>query len=96
MFETENLLSQLNTGGGRRLNNKLEDWTIEVIKYEEKREKSTCRTKQDKDFLSFSLLIFCHMSIHSIILQTTAHKWYQALMHWFSKEKHVIIFMTKY
>ena len=39
MFETENLLSQLNTGGGRRLNNKLEDWTIEVIKYEEKREK---------------------------------------------------------
>lgn len=24
MFETENLLSQLNTGGGRRLNNKLE------------------------------------------------------------------------
>lgn len=39
MFETENLLSQLNTGGGRRLNNKLEDWTIEVINYEEKREK---------------------------------------------------------
>ena len=24
--------------------------------HEEKREKSTCRTKQDKDFLSFSLL----------------------------------------
>lgn len=39
MFETENLLSQLNTGGGRRLNNKLEDWTIEVINYEGKREK---------------------------------------------------------
>ena len=65
--------------------------------HEEKREKSTCRTKQDKDFLSFSLLIFCYMSIYFIILQTPAHKWYQALMHWFSKKKkRVIIFMTKY
>ena len=40
VFEMENLLGQLNTGGVRRLNNKLEVWTIEIIKYEEQREKN--------------------------------------------------------